>query len=77
MSLQKLKTLLLLNDPILDDQSVMILIGGVVLVVILLGIIGGVIGRRKWKQKQATADKEAEEVTRKNLTSLNFTRESF
>jgi len=64
-------------DDEIDDQSVMILIGGVVLVVILLGIIGGVIGRRKWKQKQATADKEAEEVTRKNLTSLNFTRESF
>lgn len=61
----------------IDDLPIILIAAGIFLIVVVLGVIGGAFGRRRWKLKQKIAEKEAQEATRRHLTSLNFTRERF
>jgi len=65
------------SDDELEDLPIILMAVGIFLVVVILGVVGGAFGRRRWKLKRKMAEKEAQEATRRHLTSLNFTRERF
>lgn len=61
----------------LEELPILIAAAVLFLVVVVLGVAGGAFGRRRWKLRRKAAQQERIEATRRQLTSLNFTREQF